>query len=213
MTATAPPAVEVAFRATASSNTNSATPAVVVPAAVQAGDTLVLVVTTNRAATLTVPGGWSQVAVLSDGTDVRSWVLTRTAVSATAGSTLRLSLDAISKTGLTLVAYRSAGTVSAIGAAEGTTARTSHTAPAVNVSQAGAALVRYWADKANAAHGWTLPGTLTSRATSSGTGSGLVNTVLGDALGLPVGTVAAAAASSTTSSAKAIAWSIVVAPA
>ena len=34
-----------------------------------------------------------------------------------------------------------------------------------------------------------------------------------NALGLPVGTVAAAAASSTTSSAKAIAWSIVVAPA
>jgi hypothetical protein len=210
---TAPPAVQVAFRAAAGSNTNSASPSVVVPASVQAGDTLVLVLTTNRAATLTVPAGWSQVGTVADGSDVRSWVLTRAAVAATAGSTVRVTLDATSKTAVSLLAYRNAGTVSAVGAAEtGAATTTSHAAPAVTVATAGSAVVRYWADKANTAHDWTLPGSVTARNSSSGTPSGLVNAAAGDQLAVAAGPVGAASASSAVGSAKAIAWSIVVAP-
>ncbi|MEZ5096940.1 MAG: hypothetical protein R2731_13030 [Nocardioides sp.] len=50
-----------------------------VPGTVADGDRLVLVVTANRAATVASPAGWTQLGSVSDGTDVRSWLLTRTA--------------------------------------------------------------------------------------------------------------------------------------
>ena len=64
-----------------------------------------LFVTTNRAATATTPAGWTLRSTVSDGTDVRSWVYTTTAAAGSAGSSVSVALDALSKTDVTLLAY------------------------------------------------------------------------------------------------------------
>src|SRR5690606_32589171 len=115
-----------------------------------------LVVTANRAATITPPAGWTQLGTVSDGTDVRSWLLTTTATGGSAGSTVRVTLDALTKTSLTLLAY-DAGAVSAMASAAETGTSATHTAPASTVASAGSIVLRYWSDKTSTAHGWTVP--------------------------------------------------------
>ena len=117
VTEVAPPATTPAWRAGASSDASSSRPSVTVPASVRSSDSLVLVATTNRAATFSPPAGWTVAGTVSDGTDMRSWVLTRTAAATTAGTVVSLSLDATSKTSLVLLAYSGAGTPSAVGRA------------------------------------------------------------------------------------------------
>ncbi len=207
-----PPAVSPVWRAAASSDANTNRPVVTVPASVQPTDQLVLVVTTNRAATLTTPTGWTARASVSDGTGVRSWVLTRVAGPTLAGTAVRPTLDATSKVSLTLLAYTEAATPSAwVGRAEpGSTAV--HTAPPASVAVDGSLVVRYYADKSATVHGWTLPGTVTARTTTTGSGSGLLATVAGDQSGAVAGTVPALSATSGVISSNAVAWTIVLPP-
>ena len=133
-----PPTGDAAeFRAAAGSSRNSASTSVVVPASVQTGDVLVMFVSTNRAATVSTPAGWTLLGTRSDGTDVRSLAFTRKAVAGTPGSTVSLTLDAQSKVDLSLVAYSGGGAVTAsVSAAEAGTS-TAHTAPAAAVSTPG----------------------------------------------------------------------------
>ncbi|MFS3128074.1 PKD domain-containing protein [Nocardioides sp. Bht2] len=202
---------EVSFVGASSQNANTTQTAVVVPAAVQVGDRLLMVVTVNRAGTITVPTGWSNLGEVSDGTDVRSWVLTRAAQAGVAGSTVRVGLDAYSKVVTHLVAYRDAGLPVVTGRAEpGSTAV--HAAPAASVSTAGSAALWFWADKVSAPHGWTLPVPLTSRGATQGSGGGLLTSVAGDRLALPAGPLAAVSADAGIVASKAISWTIVVPP-
>ncbi len=205
-----PPAGPV-WRASSSSDSSTSRPQVTVPASVQATDRLVLVVTTNRAATLTTPVGWTVVSTVSDDADLRSWVLTRTA-GTTPGTTLTLTLDATSKTSLVLVAYSGAGVPSAVGRAEASFT-TSHSAPAATVAQAGSRVLRHYADKTGSAHGWTLPPALTARASTTGTGAGLLTTTAGDQGDVPAGTAPALAATSSLASGRALMWTVVLPPA
>lgn len=203
---------EVSFVGSASQNANTTQTAVVVPSTVQTGDRLLMVLTLNRAGAITVPTGWSSIGEVSDGTDVRSWVLTRAAQAGAAGSTVRVTLDAYSKVATHLVAYRDAGLPVAIGRAEpGSTAV--HAAPAGNVQTAGSAGLWLWADKVSAPHGWTLPAPLTNRGVTQGSGGGLLTSVAGDRLALPAGPLAAVSADAGVVASKAIAWTVVVPPA
>ncbi len=93
VTTTEPPASTVAFRAGAGKDANTTSATVVVPASVQAGDQLVLVATTNNAATATTPSGWTLRSSAVDGTEMKSSVWTRTATAALAGSTVRVPLS------------------------------------------------------------------------------------------------------------------------
>ena len=207
----APTGTGPAFWAAASSDSNTARPSVGIPGSVRTTDRLVLVVTTNRTATLTTPSGWTLAGTVTDGTEVRSWVLTR-AAGGIAGSTLTLTLDARSKTGLVLLAYAGAAAPSAaVGQPEGGSG-TSHTAPAAPVAQAGSTVVRYYADKTSTVHGWTLPPVLTQRAATTGSGGGMLTSVAGDQGGVPPGTVPALAATAGASASKAVAWTIALPP-
>ena len=144
-------------------------------------------VSTNRAATASTPAGWTLLGTRSDGTDVRSWAFTRTAVAGTAGSTVSLTLDAQSKVDLSLVAYSGGGAVTAsVSAAEAGTS-TSHTAPAAAVSTPGSRVVHYWVTKVNSTVTWTH-GSDVRRATANGSGSGQVCSVTADAGPAPAGT-------------------------
>jgi PKD repeat protein len=214
VTVAAPPASAVAFRAAAAldGNTNAAT--VVVPAAVRAGDRLVLIATTNTTSTATTPAGWTLLSSAVDGVEMKSSVWTRTATSTDAGSTVRVALSAVSKTSLAVTAYSGAGPVTTLtSAVQGSTASATHPAPAATVAAAGSTVLRYWADKASTVRAWTLPSSVTRRAGTTGSGGGLIAAVAGDTTGVPAGTVAAATATSGLASDKALAWTIVVPPA
>jgi PKD repeat protein len=209
----APPPAGPAWRATAAVDVNASRPVVTVPAAVQAGDRLVLVVSTNRAATLATPAGWTLLGTVSDGTDVRSWLLTRLATAGLAGTNLQLTLDATSKTSVTLSAYSAAAAPSAFTSRAEPASTSTHTAPAAAVTVDPAVVLRYYVDKGALAHGWTLSSTLVQRASTTGTGSGFLTAVLGEQGGVAVGTAPALSATSGITSAKAIMWTVVLPPA
>jgi len=214
VTTTAPPASAVAFRAGAGRDANTTSAYVVVPSSVQAGDQLVLVSTINNLATMTTPSGWTLRASAVDGTEMRSSVWTRTATAALAGSTVRVPLSTTAKASLTVVAYSGAAPISAVvSAVHGTTASTSHSAPAATVATSGSTVLRYWADKASTTRAWTTPGSVTRRTSTTGSGGGLLASVTGDAGGVAAGTVGALTATSNVATAKALAWTIVVPPA
>ena len=183
----------------------------VVPASVVAGDRLLAVVTANRAATITVPSGWSQLGTVSDGTEVRSWLLTSVAGPGSAGSTLRVTLDALSKTSLTVLAY-DAGAVSAFASAAETGTSATHLAPASTVATEGSVVLRYWADKTSAVHGWTVPAGLTSRATTTGSSGGMLTSLTADSGGWAAGPVPSLGATAGTSASKAVSWTVVLPP-
>ena len=200
------------WRAGTAVDANVSRPSIVVPSAVQAGDRLVLFVSANRAATLTTPVGWTLLGTASDDVEIRSWVLTRVATAAQAGSTLQLTLDATSKVGLSLSAYAGAGLPGTpTSRAEPLSTRT-HSAPAAPVAVSGSTVLRYYVDKGATAHTWVLSPTLVARTTSTGSGSGFLTAVLGEATGVPAGTAPSLSATSGITSAKAIGWTLVLPP-
>jgi hypothetical protein len=180
---------------------------------VQAGDQLVLFVSANRAATLATPAGWAMLGTTSDGTDVRSWVLTRSATAGQAGTRVQLSFEATAKASLALVAYAGAGGPSALTARADPTSTRTHTAPAAPVAANGSTVLRYYVDKSSTTHTWVLPSALTSRAATSGSGSGFLTMALGDQSDVTAGTVPALTATSGVASSKAIGWTLVLPPA
>jgi PKD repeat protein len=214
-TVTVSAASAVAFRAAASTNANVSAASVTVPAAVQAGNALVLIGTTNRAATMSTPSGWTLLSTRTDGTDLRSWAFTRTAQAGAAGTKVSVTLDAISKTSLTLLAYSGAGPVTtAASAAEASASTTQHTAPNVTVAKSGSWVISSWVDKTtNGDPGWTLPAGVTFRNTNTSAPSGVVTAVSGDTASVAAGTWTGRTATAGIASGKAIAWSIVVPPA
>ncbi len=204
----------VGFRAAASTNVNSATPSVTIPSTVQPGDALVLVATTNRDASLTTPAGWTLLGTRLDAPDLESWAFTRTAVPGSGGTPVSTSLDAISKTSLTLLAYSGAGVVTAAAsAAEPATSTSQHQSPSVTVAAAGSWIVSSWVDKSPGNPGWALPAGMTPRAANTGTGSGVLTSASGDSGPVGAGTWPGLTATSGVASGKAIAWSVVVPPA
>ena len=208
-----PPPVGPVFRVAAVSDSNTALPVVSVPGSVQATDRLVLFVTTNRAGSLTAPTGWGLLGTVSDGTDVRSWVLTREAGPNLAGTTVRPVLDATSKTSLVLLAYAEAASPSAWASRAEPASTSTHAAPSAPVAEDASVVLRYYADKSSTVHGWTLSPELVVRATTTGSGGGLLVAAAGDTAEVSAGTVPPLSATSGVSSSKAIAWTLVLPPA
>jgi len=207
-----PPPGGPEFKAAASSDANTARPVVVVPDAVQAEDRLVLFVTTNRAATLTELTGWTVLGTVSDGTELRSWVLTRTAGPGLAGTSIRPVLDATSKTSLVLLAYSGAAAPSAVTSRAEPGSTSAHTAPSAAVASDASRVLRYYVDKSASSRAWTLAPALVARATTTGSGSGFLVAATGDEGGVAAGTAPALAATSSVPSSKALAWTLVLPP-
>jgi PKD repeat protein len=213
VTDTPPPAGDVTFRAAAGTDANTMTPSVTVPGSVQAGDTLVLFLSGNRAASTTTPAGWTLLGTRSDGTDLRSWVFTRTAAAGTAGSAVSTTLDAFTKASLVVVAYSGAGPVTVTGSLEDTATKTGHPTAPVAVATTGSTVVSYWVQKLSTTGSWTVPGTVIPRTSTSGSGGGQLSTVVGDTGDVAAGTWPGVTATSSVASARAIGWSVVLPPA
>jgi PKD repeat protein len=206
----APPAGGVAYRTGNSAQSGNGTASVQIPAAVQPGDQLVLIVTANVATTATTPAGWTLLGTRDDGSpDMRSWVYARTAVAGTAGSTVTSTLGAIGKTSTIVLAYSNAQVPSVLASSVMGSSSTALTTPAVAVAQSGSAVVNYWSDKSASNSGWTLPGTVTARVGSVGSGSGRITAAAADAT-VTGANWTGATANSTVAGTKGIGWSIVV---
>ncbi len=203
-------AVDPVFRAAATANTTTAAAAITVPASVQSGDQLILIITANSATTATTPAGWTLRGTAEDGSpDMRSWVFTRAAVAGTAGSTVTSTLGASVKVARTLLAYTGASSPTSVTSSLKDTSTTALAAPSAAVAGADTAVINYWSDKTSENSGWTLPGTVTSRSTSVGSGSGRITVAAADRM-LDAGTASAVTANSSIAGAKGIAWTIVM---
>lgn len=201
------------FLDSASTGGNRSTHTVRVPAAVRTRDTLLLFLTTNDT-TGTLPEqvpGWTLLQS-REGNGVRGRVWTKEAGPTDAGSDVSATSSAYVKSVMSVVAYRSDG-AAAVASASSTTATTqsSHTTPAVPVTDTNAWLVSYWSEKSSTATTWTLPGDVTQRGTAATTGSGKVSMVVGDS-GAPVPAGTAAGRTATTSAAvnRSLMFSVVV---
>jgi PKD repeat protein len=205
------PAAAALFRASATANSSGTAGSVILPAAVQPGDQLVLVVTTNVATTASTPAGWTALGERTDGTpDMRSSVFTRTAVEGSGGSTVTSTLSGPgTKSSRVVVAYSNADPVTLAASSVLGASSTALTTPAVSVPTAGSSVLSYWSEKSSGTGEWTLPAAVTSRASSVGSGTGRITAAAGDTVvtgaSWPGATAVAPAAGT-----KGIAWSIVV---
>ncbi len=216
-----PPLTPITFVGATTRNVNSTAFTVQVPAAVDAGDALLLFASQGSTSTLSGPGaGWTQIGRVVDGTHATTaW--RRVATGADAGSTVQLSSGTtFTKVALTLAAYRGTNQTNPIASVTGAPepgSTTAHTTPSVANDTDGARRVSYWSDKNSGTTGWTVPGGETSRATTAGTGGGRIASLLSDpgsalTAGIPPTTggltaTANAAASTATS------WTILLRPA
>lgn len=208
------PVVQVAYVGSSQANVNAARLATTVPAAVQAGDRLVVFLTWNTpSASPTRPGGWSVVGTTSSA-QLATAVWTRTATAADAGAEVAVPMSAITKGSLVVVAYRGAAAVTAadLALALEDTIQATHTTPTVTVPQNGF-VVSYWADKSSATTGWTLPAEVTLRGQSVGSGSGRAVAAYGDSGPLAAGQAGGWTATADSANAKAVMASVVLRPA
>ena len=173
---------EVSYVDSASTAGNRTSHVVRIPATVQAGDALVLYLTTNSSTTnfsdtLT---GWTLLQTRT-GNGVRGSAWTKTAVAADAGANVTVTTSAALKSAMGVAAYRSTGaaSVSASAVAGSDASGSTHAAPAVAVASANSWLVSIWTEKSSIDLTWTVPAGTTSRSTAAGTGSGKVSAVLG----------------------------------
>jgi PKD repeat protein len=180
----APPATSsIAFRAVSGVNANSATPTLTVPASVQAGDAMALLVTTKAGTTHAAPAGWTAVAT-GGSTAVSTSVWQKVATAGEAGSALAVTLSELTKSDVRLLAYSGAAATDPFSALVSADAAltTSHPAPTVTVSTPGSWVVWYWADKSSATTtSWTPPTGVIARSTAFGTGTTYISSLTGDA--------------------------------
>ncbi|GAA3524914.1 PKD domain-containing protein [Nocardioides daeguensis] len=207
---------EVSFVNAARTAGNRTSHVVRVPTEVQAGDLLLLSLTTNStASTITEPvAGWTAVTG-RDGDGIRSRLWSRTATATDANTNVTVTTSASAKSVMTVGAYRSTGATPSITALAGgsNTSGTSHVAPAIPVAAAGSWLVSIWSEKSSTDTTWTLPGGVTQRSTAATTGSGKISGVWGDsAAPVPTGTAAARTATTSTTSSRSATFSVVIAP-
>ncbi|MBI5087696.1 MAG: PKD domain-containing protein [Actinobacteria bacterium] len=208
----APAPAGIAYRTGSSSQSGNGTAAVQIPAAVQVGDQLVLIVTANVATTATTPAGWTLLGTRDDGTpDMRSWVYTRTAVAGTAGSTVTSTLGAVGKASTIVLAYSDAQVPTVLASSVMGASSTALATPATPVAQPGSVVVNYWSDKSASNSGWSVPGTVTARVGSVGSGSGRITAAAADVV-VTAANWPGATANSTVAGTKGIGWSIVVPP-
>ena len=206
----------LSYVASGSTAANQASHTVQIPSSVQAGDSLLLFLTTNDSTiTVNTPSGWTVVESV-DGNGIRGRAWTRTATTGIVGTNVTVTASAAVKAVLSLAAYRSSigsPTISASASSVVNTSASSHTTPSVNVAGANSWLVNYWGEKSSVTTTWTLPDNTTSRTTAAATGSGKVSAVVGDSnAAVPTGTAAGRTATTSAAVSRAVMFSVVVQP-
>ncbi|GAA4224927.1 hypothetical protein GCM10022254_05590 [Actinomadura meridiana] len=205
----------IGFRGGAGGNANVKTAYAQVPASVQVGDGMIMVLTYNASdATMTTPPpGWTQVGTQTAGS-ATSVLWKRVAQAGDAGTQVNIGLSGYTKADIRLVAYAGTNATDPIaavtkGADPGSV--TDHTAPSATAAAAGSWAVTYWADKSSTTTSWTAPAGVQTRGTGIGSGGGRITALIGDSNGA-IATGAYAGKTATTNAAsRAAMWTIVLA--
>lgn len=162
---------------------------VIVPAATQAGQTMLLFFTSNTSDAWSQPTGltgWTQLDSFTNGsTTSTAW--RRTTVAGDAGKTLAFTTAAAHKANLVLAVYSGVGGSAPVVARAGDKNTASHVSPTVSAPPGSWALT-LWVDKSGTTTAWTPPAGVTTRDTSLGTGSGRYTSLLTDSGGPVSGT-------------------------
>jgi PKD repeat protein len=209
----APSEPGIALRASAGTTARPVTSVSLdVPAAVQPGDGLVMVLSTNSAVIGTAPAGWTAAGVHAAGTAMTTQVFSKVATAADAGTPVRVPLSGSAAVSLQVLAYSgtsgTAPVVSVTGAADG--AGTAHTTPVVEAAE-GSMVLSIWSDKSASAHRFVAPSTVTERTNLAGTGTGDVATLVADSgQPVPAGTVGGQTATVATASSRATMLTVVL---
>jgi PKD repeat protein len=214
------PDPEIAFVGVSALNANQTSFRVTVPDGVQAGDGLLLIATTATTVTVGEPAGltgWQVVSSVSmGGSNGATTVWQRVAADGDAGRPVTLTLSAIAKTGVTLLAYTGTSTAAPVLAATAsaeTINQPAHTAPAVTVPGDGSLVVSYWADRSSTTTAWTAPLGETLRSETFGVGGGHISTLVTDSgAPVPAGDRAGLTATADVASPRASMITIVLAP-
>jgi len=157
---------------------------VTVPASVQPGDGLVLVLSTNSTVNGAVPAGFTAVGTQTAATAMTTQVWHRVAVTGDAGRDITVALSGRAKVILELMAYSGTSVSAPVASFTGASdlGGSSHTTPTVT-APAGAWVVSVWSDKSPSARSFTAPGGVSVRNSVAGSGSGDVAVLVADSGG------------------------------
>ncbi|MET0525286.1 MAG: PKD domain-containing protein, partial [Nocardioides sp.] len=208
---------EIGFVGAASTAGNRSSHTVRIPAEVNAGDVLLLTLTTNSTDSTigTAPAGWAEIES-RDGTGIRGRLWTKVATASDSNANVTVTTSAFAKSAISVAAYRSTGATPTISASEvggSNTSGTSHPSPHADVAGAGSWLVNVWSEKSSVDTTWTLPGEVTQRTTSATTGSGKISAVVGDSNGaVAVGVPNSRTATTSVAVSRTVMFSVVLSP-
>ncbi len=216
VTVTAPVAQAITYRGAASVVRSAATNATVaVPAAVQAGDGMVLVLSTASPRTVSALPGWTLVTQQTSGTGPMTRVYSRVAAAGDAGDPVTVAwTGGTTKATLQLLAYDGTRTTAPVAAfaSAARAAGTSHTTPTTTAT-AGSWVLSIWSDKQGPQRSWTPPSGVVERSDVVAPGTGAVATMLADSgAAVAAGTVGGLTATVPTASNRATVFTLVLAP-
>jgi PKD repeat protein len=186
VTATAP-ITGISFLGADTKSANAMSWTVHVPASVQSGDGLVLVVSNAGTTPVSTPSGltgWSALQTVSTTSSVNT-VYQRVAASGDAGQAVTVTWSGTSGIhgNVSLLAYRGTNTtspVSTFAAVKETASQTTHTTPTATVPSNNSWALSIWTDKSSATTTITPPGDLTQRSYQGDTGSGRISVLTAD---------------------------------
>lgn len=201
------PAVGVAFRDAANTNTLNASPALTVPSSTVAGDTEVLIATAGTSGVSNGPpsgGGWTQVA-LRTNTPLETAVYVRTVpTGGDAGATVTVPYTTAVRVDLQLAVYSGVNAAAVVAATSSDSNTATHVTPSATPTTGGSWVLSYWSVRSSTATTWGLPAGVTSRASGNGgTAGGHVDSITVDNGPVSTGATPTRTATSNTVTAKA----------
>jgi PKD repeat protein len=208
-----PPAL--GFVGQATTNGNSTTETLTVPANVAAGNGLVLIATGATAGPLTAPAGWTQIGTSSGASaSVTTTAWQKAATAADHGTAVSVKFPAIVHGSVQLLAYSGTNAVSPVAASASKATQmtgTVYATPTTTAPATGDVVISFWASKSSTVTGWSTPAGQTVRSVANGSGGGRINSVATDAAGA-AGPVGGLNATANTSAGAFAAWTIVLGP-
>ncbi len=203
----------IALVGSTSNQGNVVTPNTLVPAATQAGDRMVAVLSLNNATSVitgsTGVTGWTLLDSATSGT-MQTFVYSKVAVAADAGKTARFQMDTPAKYTMTIAVYSGDMLAPQVAKASETTTQAGHSTPTIEAGPGDWAL-SYWADKSSATTAFTLPPEVTQRQAICGTSTGRICSALADSnAGVAAGPYGGLTATSDAPSGNATMWTILL---
>jgi PKD repeat protein len=216
---TAPVASNISFVGQSSVSGNVTTHSANVPSGVQTGDALLMFfsggTTPTTVGTPAGVTGWTALDQLTNASGTtRVW--RKVAAAGDAGAQVSITMSALTKGNLMIVAYRGTSAVDPIAnfaRAAATNTSATRITPTVTVAGSTSWVVSYWMHRDSSSTSLSVPAGVTSRSTGTQTGGGRVTTLLADSdAAVPAGPYGGLAATAQAASSFGTTWTIVLAP-